>query len=125
MLSISSSSFFVYSFSPESFCSISSSSLIVSIVFLSLGHLPFHHLQFLSNLPQYSWSYLLFDHPKSFLAMNLPSNSHLSNIPSSHSCFAISSWSCQYSFSNSSIASFAFFKFSLSSQVFNSAMNPF
>jgi len=80
---------------------------IVSI-FLSPDRFPFHCLQFLSSLPQYSWSYLLSDHLNSFLTVNLPGKSLFLNILSSHSCLAISFWSCQYSFSNSSIASFAF-----------------
>jgi len=41
----------VYSFTPKSSCSISSSSLTVSNVLLLLTFLPFHCLQFLSNLP--------------------------------------------------------------------------
>ena len=125
MLPISSSSFFVHSLSPESSCSISSSFSIVSIIFLSLGRLPFHHLQFLSSLLQYSWSYLLSDHPNNFLAVNLPGNSSLLNIPSSCFCLITSSISCRYSFSNSSITSFVFFKFSLPSKVSDSAVNPF
>ena len=124
MLPISSSSSSVHSLTPDFSPLISSSFLIVSI-FLSPDHFPFHCFQFLSNLPQYSWSYLLSDHPNSFLAINLPGNSPLLNISSLCSCLAISSMSCQYSFSNSSIASYAFFKFSLPSQVLDSTVNPF
>ena len=125
MLPISSLSSFIHSLSPESSCSISSSSSIVSTIFLSLGHLLFYHLQFLSSLPQYSWSYLLSDHLNNFLAVNLPGNSPLLNIPSLCFCLTTSSMSCQYSFLNSSITSFAFFKFFLPSQVSDSAVNPF
>ena len=98
--------------------------MIVSI-FLSPGHFPFLCLQFLSSLPQYSWSYLLFDHLNSFLAANLPGNSLLLNVPFLCSYLAISSISHWYFFSNSLITSFALFKFSLPSQVSDSAVNPF
>jgi len=90
-----------------------------------MGFLPFHRLQFLSNLLQYSWSYRLSNHLYSFFTVNLPGSSPRWNVPSSRSCRATSSVSCRYSFSNSSIASFAFFKFSLLSQVSDSAVNPF
>ena len=121
MLPISLSSFSVYSLTPD----LSSSSLIVSIILFFLGHSPFHCLQFLSNLPQYSLLYFLSDHPNNFFAINLPGNSPLSNIPFSLSCQFTSSMSCQYSLSNSSIASFAFPRFSLPFQVSDSAVNPF
>ena len=112
--------------SPELFCSISfSSSFIVSIVLCSLVHPSFHHFQFLSSLPQYSLSYHLSDYPNSFFAVNCPSSSPLLNVPSSLSCHLTSSISCQYSFSYSSTVSFAFSRFSLPSQVSNSAVNPF
>ena len=123
MLPISSSSSSVHSLNPESSCPISSSSSIVSIILL--GRLFFHFFQFLSNLPQYSWLYCLSDHPNNFFAMNLPGNSLLRNVPFSCSCLATSSISRQYSLLNSSIASFAFSKFSLPSQVSDSAVNPF
>ena len=103
----------VYSFTPKSSCSISSSSLTVSNVLLLLTFLPFHCLQFLSNLPQYSWLYLLSNHPNHFLAINLPSNSPLLNTTSLCSYCTTSSIFCRYSLSNSSIASFGFFKFAL------------
>ena len=120
------SSFSDHSLSPESSCLISSSSsLTISNLFLLSVLLPFHCLQFLSNLPQYSWSYLLSDHLNSFLAVNLPSNSPLLNVSFSHSCLTTSSLSHQYSLSNSSIASCAFFKFSLPFQVSDSTINPF
>ena len=125
MSPISSSSSFVYSQTPDFSSLASSSSRIVFIVPLLAGFLPFYHLQFLSNLPQYSWSYHLSDHPNSFLAVNLPSNSPHWNVPSSHSCYAISSMSRRYSFLNFLIASCVFFKFSLPSQVSDSAVNPF
>ena len=102
-----------------------SSSLIVSIVFFFLGCPPFYHLQFLSNLPQYSLSYFLSDHPNNFFAINLPGNSLLSNIPSSLSYRFTFSMSCRYSLLNSLIASFAFPRFSLPSQVSDSTVNPF
>ena len=121
---ILSSSFSIYSLTPEFSSLISSSSTIV-FIFLSSDCFPFHHLQFLSSLPQYSWSYLLSNYPNSFLAVNFPGNSSLLNISSSRSCLATSSMSRQYSFSNSSIASFVFFKFSLPFQVSDSAVNPF
>ena len=65
------------------------------------------------------------DYPNSFLVVNLSGNSSLLNISSSHSCLVTSSMSHRYSFSNSLIASFAFFKFSLSSQASDFAVNPF
>ena len=123
MLPISLSSSSIHSLTPEFSWLISSST--VSRVFLPLCRLPFHHLQFLSNLLQYSWSYLLSDYPNSFLAVNLPSNSSLLNVPFLYSCLAISSMSRRYSLLNSSIASFAFFKFTLPSQVSDFAVNPF
>ena len=126
MFPISLSSSSVHSLSPKFSCSISSSSsLIISIVLHPLALPPFHCLQFLSNLAQYSSLYLLSDQPNNFLAINHPSSSPLLNVPSFLFCLLTSSISHQYSFSNSSIASFAFSKFSFSSQVSDSAMNPF
>ena len=126
MFSISLLSFSVYSFIPKFFCSISSfSSFIVSIVFCSLSLSPFHLLQFLSNLAQYSLSYLLSIHPNSFFAVNHPGSSSLLNISSSLSCHLTSSISCQYSFLYSSTASFTFSRFFLPSQVSDSTVNPF
>ena len=127
MLPISSlSSSSVHSLTPEfCFSTFSFCSLITSSILLSLSYPSFYHFQFLSNLPQYSWLYLLSDYSNSFLAINLPDNSSLSNIPSSYSCLITSSWSRQYSFLDSSIAFFAFFKFSLPSQVSDSTVNPF
>ena len=90
-----------------------------------MGFLPFHHLQFFSILPQYSWSYCLSDHLYNFFAVNIPGNSLHRNVPSSCSCCTISFISHQYSFSNSSIASLAFSKFSLPSQILDSTVNPF
>ena len=90
-----------------------------------MGFFPFYRLQFFSILPQYSWLYCLSDHLYNFFAVNLPGNSPHQNVPSLCSCHATSSMSRQYSFSNSSIASFAFSKFSLPSQVSYSAVNPF
>ena len=123
MLPISSSS--VHSQTPNFSSSVSSSSSTVFIISLLTGLLLFHHLQFLSNLPQYSWSYCLSNHPYNIFAMNFPGNSPCLNVVSSRSCCAISSMSYRYSFSNSSIVFFAFFKFSLLSQVLDSAINPF
>ena len=125
MLPISFLSSFVYSRTSDFSSSVSSSSGIVFIVRLLTGFLPFHCLQFLSNLPQYSWSYRLSVHPYNIFAMNFPSNSPHLNVISSHSCRTTSSMSCQYSFLNSLIASFAFSKFSFPSQVSDSAVNPF
>jgi len=105
------------------FCLISSSFLIVSKICLLL--LPFYCFQFCSNLPQYSLSYLLSDHPNNFFVVNLPSNSPLLNVPFSFSCQFTSSMFHQYSLSYSSITSLAFSKFSLSSQVSDSTVNPF
>ena len=65
------------------------SSLIVSKILLLL--LPFHCFQFCSNLLQYSLSYLLFDYPNNFFAINLSGNSPLLNV--------LSSLSCQFTFS--------------------------
>ena len=124
MLPISSSSSSVYSLTPELSFLTSSFSAIVSI-FLSLSHFSFHRLQFFSSLSQYSWLYLLSNHPNSFLAINLPGKSSLLNVLSSRSCLATSSMSHWYSFLNSLIAFFAFFKFSLLFYVSDSAINPF
>ena len=110
MLPISSLSSSVHSLTPKFSWSISSSSSSTgSRVPLSFYHSPFYCLQFLSNLPQYSWLYLLSDYPNSFLAVNLPGNSSLLNVPSSCSCLTTSFISHRYSFSNSLITSFAFF----------------
>ena len=124
MLLILLSSSSVHSLTPDFSSSISSSFAIISI-FLSPSHFSFHCLQFLFNLSQYSWLYLLSDHPNSFLAINLPGNSLLLNIPSLCSRLATSSRSHWYSFSNSLIASCAFFKFSFPSQVSNFTVNLF
>ena len=130
MLPISSSSF-VYSLTPKFSYLISSSFSIVSkVVLLFPGWfffhwLPFHLLQFLSSLPQYSWSYLLSVYPNNFFVMNLPINSSLLNILFSLFCFLMSSISYLYSFSNSSIVSLAFSKFSFPSQVSDSIINSF
>ena len=116
----------VHSLSPELSCSISSSSFfIVFIVLCPLICPPFYHFQFLSSLPQYSLSYCLSDYPNSFFAINCPSSSSLLNIPSSFSCCLISSMSHWYSFLYSLTASFVFSRFSLSSQVSDSAVKPF
>ena len=87
--------------------------------------MPFHRLQFLSNLSQYSWLYRLSNHSYNIFAVNFPGNSSRWNVPSLHSCLATSSISHRYSFSNSLITSFVFSKFSLPSQVSDSAINPF
>ena len=57
--------------------------------------------------------------------MNLLANSPLLNILSSLFCFFMSFISCLYSFSNSSIVSLAFPKFSLPSQVSDFTINSF
>ena len=115
----------VHSLSPEFSCPISSSSsLIVSIVFHPLTLSPFHCLQFLSNPAQYSLSYLLSDKPNSFLAVNCPGSFSLLSILSFFFCLLMSSISHWYFFSNSSTASFAFSRFSIPSQVSDSAVNP-
>ena len=103
----------------------SCSFFIISIVLCPLALPPFHLLQFLSNLAQYSLLYFLSDHPNNFLAINLPGNSPLLKVPSSLSCLLTSSISCWYSFSNSSTTSFALPRFFFSSQVLDSAVNPF
>ena len=125
MLPISLLSSSVHSLTPDFSPSVSSSSGIVFIVSLLASFLPFHRLQFLSNLSQYSWSYHLSDHPYNIFAVNFPGNSPHLNIVSSRSCCATSSMSRWCSLSNSSITSFAFFKFFLPSQVSGSAVNPF
>ena len=126
MFPISLSSCSVYSLIPNFSCSISSSSsFIVFIVLCSLALPPFHLLQFLSNLAQYSSLYFLSDHPNNFLTVNFPGNSPLLKVPSSLSCLLTSSISCWYSFSNSSTTSFALPRFFFSSQVLDSAVNPF
>ena len=116
----------VHSLSPKFSCPISSSSsFIVSIVLCSLALAPFHCLQFLSNLAQYSLLYLLSDQPNSFLAVNFPGSSSFLNILSFLFCLLTSSISCQYSFLNSSTTSFVFSRFSIPFQVSDSAVNPF
>ena len=126
MFPISLSSSSVHSLSPELSCLIFSFfSFIVSIVLCSLICPPFHYFQFLSSLPQYSLSYCLSDHPNSFFAVNCPGSSPFLNVSSSLSCCLTSSMSHWYSFLYSSTASFVFSKFSLPSQVSDSAMNPF
>ena len=116
----------VYSFIPKSPCLISSSfSFIISIVLCSLALPPFYLLQFLSNLAQYSLSYFLSDYPNNFFTINLPGNSPLLKVPFSLSCFLTSSICLLYSFSNSSITSFAFPRFSFPFQVSGSIINPF
>ena len=126
MFPISSSSSSAYSLIPKFSCSISScSSFIISIVLFLFAFLPFHLLQFLSNLTQYSSLHFLSDHPDNFLAINLPGNSSLMKVPSSLSCLLTSSMSCWYSFSNFSTASFALPRLSFPSQVSDSAVNPF
>ena len=126
MFPISLSSCSVYSLIPNFSCSISSSSsFIVFIVLCSLALPPFHLLQFLSNLAQYSSLYFLSDHPNNFLTVNFPGNSPLLKVPSSLSCLLMSSMSHWYSFSNSLTAPFVFSKFSIPSQVSDSAVNPF
>jgi len=126
MLPILSSSSSVHSLSSKFSHLISSSfSFIISIVLYPLTLSPFHHLQFLSSLLQYSSSYCLFVHLNNFFAVNHPGSSPLLNVPSSFSYYLMSSMSHQYSFSYSSIASLAFSRFSLPSQVSDSAVNPF
>ena len=126
MFPISLLSFFVHSLSSKFSCLISSSfSFIVFIVLCPLALSSFHYLQFLSNLAQYSSSYLLFDQPNSFLAVNCPSSSPLLNVLSFLFCFLTSFISHWYSFSNSSTTFFAFSKFSFPSQVLDSAVNSF
>ena len=126
MLPNSFSSSSVHSLTSDSFCLISfSSSQIISKVLLPLAHSPFHCLQFLSNLLQYSSSYCLSNYPNNFFAINCPSSSFLLNVPFSLFCCLISFMSHWYSFSNSLTTPFVFFKFSIPSQVSDSAVNPF
>ena len=126
MLPISSLSSSVHFLIFNSFYSISSFSFqIISKVLFPLACSPFHHLQFLSNLPQYFLLYYLFDYPNNFFAINCPGSFPLLNVPSSLFCYLTSSISYQYSFSNSSTAPFAFSKFSISSQVSDSTVNSF
>jgi len=70
-------------------------------------------------------SYLLSDYPNSFFAINHPSSFLFLNISSFFFCYLISSISYWYSFLNSSTVSFAFSKFSIPSQVLDSAVDPF
>ena len=126
MFPILSSSSSVHSLSSGLSCLISLSfSFIIFMVLCPLVFPPFYCLQFLSSLAQYSLLYLLSNHPNSFLAVDHPSNSPLLKVPSSISCLLMSSISCQYSFSYSSIASFVFFRFSLPSQMSDFVVNPF
>ena len=118
-------SFSVHSLSSEFSCLISfSSSFIISIVLCSFALSSFHYLQFLSNLAQYSLSYILSNQPNSFFAINC-SGSSLLNVLSSLSYLLIFFISHQYFFLNSLITSFAFSRFSILFQVFNSAVNLF
>ena len=125
MFSISLSSSSVHSLISNFSYSIPSFFFIISIIPCSLALAPFYHLQFLSSLAQYSLSYLLSAYSNSFLTINLSGNFPLLNVPFFFFCLQTSSISCRYSFSNSSTASFAFFKFFIPSQVLDSAMNPF
>ena len=126
ILPISSSSSSIHFLISNSFCSISSFfSQIISQVLLFLAHPSFHCFQFLSNLPQYSLLYYLSDYPNSFFAVNCSSSSPLLNVPSFFSYYLTSFVSHWYFFSNSSTAPFAFSKFSIPSQVSDSAVNPF
>ena len=126
MLPISSLSSSVHSLISDSFCLVSSfSSQIVSKVLLPLPLSPFHCLQFLSNLPQYSLSYLLSNHLNSFFVVNYPGSSSLLNIFFFLSCHLTSSISYWYSFSNFLTTPFAFSKFSIPSQVSDSTVNSF
>ena len=121
-----SSSFLFYFLSLDSFWPISSFSfLIVSIVLCPLISPSFQHLQFLSNLAQYSLLYLLFVYPYNFLTINLPGNSSLLNVSFSLFCLLISVISLLYFFSNSSTVFFAFPRFSFPFQVSDSIVNPF
>ena len=125
MLPNSSSSSSMHSLTSDSFCSISFSfSWIISKV-LPLAHLPFHCLQFPSNLPQYSLLYCLFDHPNSFFTVNYPGSSPLLNIPSSLFCHLTSSMFYWYFFLNSSTTPFIFSKFFIPFQVSDSIINLF
>ena len=76
---------------------------------------------------KYFWSYGLNEvcDTNSFFTVNCPGSSSLLNVPSSLSCYLTSSMFCWYSFSNSSNTLFVFSKFSISSQVSDSAVNPF
>ena len=124
-MSISLSSSFHF-LSPDSSWPVSSFFfLIISIILYPLIGSLFQRLQFLSNLTQYSLSYILSVYLYNFLTINLPGNSPLLNVPSFLSYFLMSSISLLYSFLNSSIASFAFPRFSFPSQVSDSAINPF
>ena len=114
-----------YSLSLDSSWPISSFFLIIFIIFCLLISSSFQYLQFLSNLAQYSLLYLLSVHLYNFLTINLSSNFPLLNVSSSLSCFLTFSISLLYSFLNSFITSFVFSRFSFSSQVSNSAINPF
>ena len=126
MFSISLLSSFIHSLSSGFSCSISFFfSFLVSIVLCPLALPPFHYLQFLSNLVQYSSSYLLSDQPNSFLTVNHPGSSSLLNVLFFFFCFLTSSISYWYSFLNSSTAFFAFSKFSFPFQVSDLAINPF
>ena len=126
MLSILSLSFFVHSLTFKFSCLVSSSFfLIVSKILLSFAYPLFQCLQFLSSLLQYSSLYFLSDYPNNIFAMNLPGNSSLLKLFFSLFCQFTSSMSCQYFFLNSSIVSFVFSRFFLSSQVSDSAINPF
>ena len=78
---------------------------------------PFHLLQFLSNLFKYSQSNFLLSHLYNIFAVNFPSISSCS--------FFILLSSFLYSFSYSSTASFAFFRFVPFSHESSSAMYPF
>ena len=114
MFSILVSSSFVHSLSSEFSCPIFSFFFfIIFIVFCSFILFSFYYLQFLSNLVQYFSSYLLSNQPNSFLAINYSNSSSFLNVLFFFSCLLMSFISLWYFFSNSSTASFVFFRFSI------------
>ena len=126
MFSISLLFSFVYFFIPKFSCLVFFSFFfIISIVLHFLALSSFYLFQFLSNLVQYSLSCFLSDYLSNFLAINLSGNSLLLKVSSSLSCFLTFSMSLLYFFLNSSIAFFAFPRFSFSFQVSDSTINPF
>jgi len=122
---ILSSSFYSSIFPPFS---LSTSQTAVSLPCpLLAGFIPFHCLQFHSNLCQYWQLYSLSNHLNKLLAVNLLGISPLVYLVlfSLFSCHLTSLSSLSYSSSNSFSRSFVFSRFSLLSHVSPSAVNPF
>ena len=103
-----------------------SSSTLLKYVLSSICLSPFHFFQFFSNLFKYSSSNFWSSHPYNIFAVNFPGNFPLlKSLSSAMSIFSCLLTSTLIFPSNSFMASSAFFKFSILSQVSPSAVNPF